>query len=621
VSGDRFLPYGAAVLLSVPLYGAVTSILWAYASPEGQPFAAADKTLSRGACGIFVAQTGDRIWYARVELNERGTARSPQARRGRLSSVARDQLASSAVGPLQPAARAQDQALALREELLRDAGAAEPVVDAVHTCAASPPPVRVKDTPQRRLAELYQPELVVDRRDGFWPVPVRTIFAMEDRRARACRRIDDRDADLCVRLSKQGDLPWSGGDGEWIEYPADNRHDDQHRQMVEALGSIDPARTAREYFLVSGGDSRRAPVTVQYWFFYTYNEQPTKAGSAGRHEGDFESAGVLLSARTHRPRYVWMARHADEGRMFTWSEAAVKRAEGTGGAHFLAFAARGSHATYESCLTQTRTKAPAGIIDDHPTCAPARQLHLAPESTPLTDLSRVGWGCWRGLFGHRPGGGVFEQIPYLQADAPRSPLWQQRFGDERAEPCRGVEDPGPRDGLGEEVLPQATSKALRAAAGRLDPLVDDCRDWEHPPPTGTYLVACSPEGLSRYVQSGLEDPGPEGLHIDEAGVFGPTRGPVDVPAVRRDPVGRRMDTWRIAATARTKVAVYASCRHGGGLLEARFRAVDVEADEPLRLDDRRRSSWRLRRDDGTTAATAGAHVVRGKVNAGERACG
>jgi hypothetical protein len=618
-SGMRFAPYGVAVLLSVPIFGAAVRILSAWDSPEAQPVAAISENLERTVCGLFVAETDDRLYLARVELDELGQVRRPRARRSRLTSIPRDKLAATAVGPLQPVGRAQDRALALRRELLLQAHAGEENVDLRgQSCAAREPPEPFVESKLRRLANRYQPELVIDRKDGFWPVPVRTIFSMEDRRARACRRIDPAHDDLCVRLTLQGDLPWSGGDGEWIEFPADNKKDDQRRLAIDALGSVDPARSSREYFLVSGADQLGAPLTLQYWFFYTYNYQPVKIGSAGHHEGDFESVGLLLSARTHRPRYMWMARHSDEGRMFAWDEVALQRR----GNHPHVFVARGSHASYENCLDQARRQAPAGLIDDHPTCHPQRQLRLAPESTTLTDLSRVPWACWRGLFGHVRGNRIVDLVPYIEADAPRSPLWQQSFGGVRAEPCRGIDDPGRRDGPGEELLPRRTVKRLRRDAGRLDPLVDQCTDWERPPATGTYLLACDHAALQRYVASGFEKAGRTRVHIDVAEAETAAAGSASIPAVRRDPLGRRFDDWRIVATGPTQVDVFASCQRGKKLqFEVRFPSVALKPRQPLRLDDRLGTRWRLRRDDGLVVASAAPIVARGKLGNSPLACG
>jgi hypothetical protein len=619
-SGDRFAPYGIAVIVSVALFGGATAILRAVNSPEMQPVAA---ILDDGQplCGVYVGESDDRLWVAHVELAELAHERRPAPRRGQLVPVALDRVRERVIGPLQPVARAQDQALELRDELLTASGDDDPD-RRLPSCVAQDPSPPADPSWQRTLAEQFQPELVVDRLDGFWPIPVRTLFAMQDRRARACRQILPDDQKMCVRLSTQGALPWSGGSGESIEYPAANdRRGEQHDLMTDALASVDPARTAREYFLVAGDEGDGRPVTVQYWSFYSFNYQPLNdpltSVLAGYHEGDFESVGVLLSARTHRPRYVWTARHDDEGRVFAWQERALERA----GDHPRIYVARGSHASYESCGRQRRFAAPGGLIDDRPTCEEGRQLHLSAEATPITDLSRVGWACWHGLFGHRRGGG-YESVPYLVNDAPRSPLWQQEFDDVTSRPCTGVSDPGGREGLGEEVVEESTGvpARLRRAAGRLDPLVDECSDWESAPADGTYMTACSQDDLTAYVRSGFEDPGTAGVRIDKADVATPDVGEFSLPAVQRDFAGTYLDEYRISAARPREVAVYASCPMGPGrLVAARFGSVPVDPEQPLRLSDRAPDGWKLRTEDGRIVATATPTVVRGpRVKKGKR---
>jgi GDSL-like Lipase/Acylhydrolase family len=631
LSGTRFAPYAVAVLLSVPLFGASATLLRGLDTPELQPVAALTKD-GNAICGAYVGESDGRLWVGRPVLDERADVRVP--RRGSIVSFDRDQLETVSVGPLAPVGRAQGQAVVMREELLAATG--RPAIEKRWpTCSPPPPKVEVKDTWQRRLAERFQPELVIDREDGFWPVPVRTLFSMEDRRAAICRRVAGGRSG-CLRLSTQGSFPWAGGQGEWIEYPAANTdREAQHDLMVDALGSADPARSTRIYFLVSGDWRGERPITIQYWFFYPFNYQPIRDGilEGGYHEGDFESVGVLLSGETHRPRYLWMARHDKEGRVFPWDDDALTVVDD----HPTVFVARGSHASYESCGDQVRYVAKYKLVDDHPTCDEDRQLHLSPEATPMTDLSHVPWGCWRGLFGHKNEERSYERIPYLVSDAPRSPLWQQNFGDVKAEPCRGIEDPEERDGAGEETVEEGgedeVPARLRARAGRLEPLVDHCADWEAPPATGTFLLACDQTTLSSYLASGLEVPGPAGVRIDVAHPAKPQVGEFALPAMRRNRDGAYLDAWRIVAGTRTVVSVFASCWHNedgddrDGIVAARFRNVVVEPDAPLRVHDRGPGGrWLLLRPDGTEAASAvpsrahevGGRLVPGPPNPGAR---
>ncbi len=601
VSQSRFAPYCLAVLISVPLFGASTALLWGIESPEMQPVAAVLED-GKAVCGVYIGESGGKLWMGRLVLDERAHVKRP--RRGNIVSFESDRIDAMTVGPLEPVARAQGRAVELREELLDERGDSGPT-ERSPTCAPTKPRVEVKDSWQRRLAERFQPELVIDREDGFWPVPVRTLFSMQDRRAAICRRVAPGGRG-CLRLSTQGEFPWSGGDGEWLEYPAaDTARDDQHDLMVDALDSGDPDATASIYFLVAGKRRGDRPITIQYWFFYPFNYQPIpgKVLEGGFHEGDFESVGVLLSGKSEQPRYLWMARHDKEGRIFPWDDDALTVVD----EHPTVFVARGSHASYEHCGAQIRYVAKYGLVDDHPTCVEDRQLHLSPEATPMTDLSRVAWGCWRGLFGHKNEDRSYEQIPYLVSDAPRSPLWQQSFGEVGAEPCRGIRDPGEREGPGEEVVEGSggVPARLRARAGRLEPLVDQCADWESPPAAGTYMVACDQGSLSAYLASGFEDPGTAGVRIDVARVGNPHVGEYALPAIRRNRDGVYLDAWRLVGANRRVVSVFASCPFNGAIIAASFPEVVVDPAQPLRLRDSGPGGrWRLTKPNGSVGATA-----------------
>jgi lysophospholipase L1-like esterase len=609
-SGDRFAPYGLAVLISVPIFGAAAALLHGVDSPELQPVAAVLKS-GKPVCGVYVGESEGKLWLGRVVLDERGDVNHPRA--GAIFSIDSGQVATRLLGSLQPVARADARAVELREQLL-DGHRRRRIASRSPTCSPPQPVTKVAQTWQRRLAERYQPELVVDREDGFWPIPVKTIFSMQNASGAICRQVAP-GGDNCLRLTTQGQFPWNGGEGESLEYPAsDTSVGEQHALMVEALGSADPDKTATEYFLVSGTPGEGRPITIQYWFFYAFNYQPLRGKiiQGGFHEGDWESVGVLLSAKTRRPRYFWMARHDKEGRALPWDDSALR----TVGDHPVVYAALGSHADYESCGTQVRFVAKYHLVDDHPTCDSRRQLRLAPEVTPLTDLSRTSWQCWHGLFGHRHGGRTFEQVPYLVADAPRSPMWQQRFGGVVSEPCRGVPGPGRRDGPGEEVIGEGDGvpARLRAGAGHLDPLVDQCGDWEsHPPPVGTYMVACDQEALDSYLGSGLENPGSAGVRIDSAGTGAPRVGETTLPAMRRDPQGAYLDNWWLSAATPTVVSVYATCPQNGGVVGARFPGVEVTPGRPLHVLDRGgEGGWRLRDENGTTVAKTSPFVFEVK---------
>jgi lysophospholipase L1-like esterase len=601
VSQERFAPYGVAVLISVPLFAAAAAFFHGLDSPELQPVAV---VLDDGeaVCGAYVGESDGQLWLARLVLDERASVHRP--RRGAIAPLDADRIAARAVGPLEAVDLLEPRALELRNRLLDESGDEDP---AKRTPSCDPAPMAaapVTDDWQHRLAAKYQPELVVDREDGFWPVPVRTLFSMRDRRATICRRVAAGE-EGCLRLGTPGEFPWSGGEGEWLEYPAANDDiDEQHDQAVAALGTADPEKSAAEYFLVHGVPGNGKPVSIQYWFFYPFNYQP--AGDrfvlGGYHEGDFEAVGILLSA-SGEPRYVWMNRHDKEGRAFPWSDTALTLE----GDHARVFAARGSHATYENCERQGRPLQIDGLIDDRPACEEQRRLQLLPEATPLIDLSRVGWACWHGLFGHRKGKGAYERLPSLINDAPKSPLWQQKFGGETEEPCRGVPDPGDRDGIGEEVVDEGDElpAKLREGASPLEREIDECSDWEVPATSGIYMVACNQDALTAYVASGLEDSDPAELRIQSRLFDDLGRGPLAMPAVRRDRNRTYLDDWRITAAQPTVISVFATCPSGKEVVGAEFTDVPIGPEGALTLrSGGDRDPWVLTRPDGTPAATA-----------------
>ena len=581
-TGNRFEFYGVAVLLSVVLFGGVLSYTRTREHPKLQAVAALLKDDERAVCGLYVTETDSRLYLARVEIVPGEETGKVELSSGRLFWLPRDQVTRSELGPLQGIAVAQDRAAELRAELLAEqppkakpakvaddrppvAGVGAEAANA-NDCLPSQPSIPPRDTDERKLALKFQPRLIVDREDRFWPISALTMFRLRRGERRSCRQIFD----ACLPTQRPSQLPWLGGIGEWLEYPGSHKDlDEQHEVMISALRSRDPNKSAREYFFVTEGD--RGLTSLQYWFYYHFNylrvgPKGIALGKAGFHEGDFETVGLLLSRQTKKPVYVWMARHDKEGRPFAWSEPQLQHPSD----HLTVYAARGSHASYESCGQQRRSQLPAGLINDRPACKESRQLVFEPQITPLSDLAFAPWACWHGRFGHANRRNV-PGIKDVFANGPHSPLWQQKF-DRTFEPCALTSAEPPRPDAGEEVLDDDTAQWLRERGGQLGGLFDRCEDWRKPPASGIYVVACNQAVLGSFFQSGLEETGDEQITVAPGG-----RRPraETVPAVFRSASAEQLDGVALSAEKETSADLYAVCYSGEDAVVADFRAVPV----------------------------------------------
>jgi hypothetical protein len=98
----------------------------------------------------------------------------------------------------------------------------------------------------------------------------------------------------------------------------------------------------------------------------TMLEGPLRADTADIdfHEGDWEHITVLLEPQGsgYVPKFVWMARHSSEGRLFPW--AGVEH-DSTG--HPVVYPAFGGHPSYPGCGAHARALLAAAVYDyGHP---------------------------------------------------------------------------------------------------------------------------------------------------------------------------------------------------------------------------------------------------------------
>jgi hypothetical protein len=317
------------------------------------------------------------------------------------------------------------------------------------------PPIQLTDsTALTELAFRYQPTLVTSAADRFWPVSVLDTLKFRWKRHATCLFVDGK----CRHEPPHPTDIVGGSLDDYLQYPTRvNRVSDAFLSAARALGAptdaiqhwrsratqLNPFRTAQFYFHYLPHPPRHAYrgvpdglISLQYWFFYPLNYLPTVKTplqtlldpvgativNTDYHQGDFEHVAVLLDPRSKRPRYLWMARHLDEGVAFPWHS---KRMQWDGD-HPIIYAAFGSHATYPHCGIQRRGRT-YKFVNDYVVCVRGLNFGFTHESTPLVDLAHSTWGCWQGHIGqsgpHLKRGFV-KFAPY-ETDGPKSPLLQQ----------------------------------------------------------------------------------------------------------------------------------------------------------------------------------------------------
>jgi hypothetical protein len=377
------------------------------------------------------------------------------------------------------------------------------------------PPIEQTTPALAALARRFQPTILVTVADRFWPVSVGAL--LEDLGGDgqpACLRHTP--GSCAVRAPKLTDLRRQGsGPGDFLEYPATPALDPDPTGQLDAFlrgqrgretpvpslhqwladpGLLDPWYTAQVYFYYAGrADPSRWPapnrgipsglIALEYWFFYPYNYYPTAATpelmneapiagdvlNTDLHQGDWEHIDVLLDPRTLTPRWLYMARHSDEGRYFPWDSPLLSFDQG----HPIVQAAFGGHPTYEAhCGAHLRfAHGLAGRVSDWVVCGSGRFAFRAA-TTPLVDIASTPWACWEGHFGiatpteaaaaQSNEGSVQRAIDdYVLVAGPRSPLWQAENGRLKADGAPA--DTGVCAGNGDPQAPELA--ALRGGAG------------------------------------------------------------------------------------------------------------------------------------------------------------
>jgi hypothetical protein len=285
-------------------------------------------------------------------------------------------------------------------------------------------PIQQTSPSVAELARRYQPTVMMSKLDRFWPVSVAAVLGERDSSGDGVRLIS---GTRVVADPTLADLTTSDVSSAYLDYPA-NLGDKaaQMRAFLRGLGVPESMietwpvnldrfvdASAQIYFYDAGtGCSYRGQDTtryraLQYWFFYAFNyypmtvDTPTMLSAPLRadtadvdlHEGDWEHVTVLLEQQgsAYAPRFVWMARHSNEGVLMPW--AAVEHSAG----HPIVYPAFGGHPTYPNCGAHARAIAAAAVYDYVVCRGGLYTLTLA--NTRLVDLAHVSWSCWPGHFG------------------------------------------------------------------------------------------------------------------------------------------------------------------------------------------------------------------------------
>jgi hypothetical protein len=167
---------------------------------------------------------------------------------------------------------------------------------------------------------------------------------------------------------------------------------------------------------------------------------------------------VLLDPTTFKPRWLYMARHADEGKFVAWDNPTLSFDQG----HPIVQGAFGGHPTYENrCGAQPRARL-LNLSSDWVVCGSGRFAFRAA-TTPLVDLAQTSWGCWKGHFGEaKPG---LEVNRLGEADTVLNKSREFKFVAGPISPLRQAENSAVCSGAGPRAAEAAAARQLARRPG------------------------------------------------------------------------------------------------------------------------------------------------------------
>jgi hypothetical protein len=160
----RFAWYAVGVFLSVPLFGAILTVARTLETPKIQPVAVVRASDENGVCGIYVTETDDRVYLARVKTEPSDDPDDPAkaaAGTGSMLWIATDKVDVVEVGTLVTLEYADRRARQLLAQAYDDRAAQSPTGPSVEvtTKDGDVTTVRKEAQPPLRPVERPQPDV------------------------------------------------------------------------------------------------------------------------------------------------------------------------------------------------------------------------------------------------------------------------------------------------------------------------------------------------------------------------------------------------------------------------------------------------------------------------------
>jgi hypothetical protein len=264
------------------------------------------------------------------------------------------------------------------------------------------------------VARKFAPVLIIDGDDGFYPISANWIMKLTDGYNTTLQCFGG----SCPNPARFPLLPDEGTE-ERLMYPGEVNEGSQEEIINSTLARYDRnQKNSPEVYYFEGKPNGDGEVELEYWYYYTFNYFSNHRGQNCRgcggalhdlHEGDWEH--VVVTVRPgHDGRLLdgtatkyYLAKH-ETGVPYVPGSPEIHVVNG----HVLGYAARGDHATYNTCYRQ-------GILVPNPipralgfkdySCDSGTMYEVSPLK-PHTAFGNLGswslrrrFACWHGQFG------------------------------------------------------------------------------------------------------------------------------------------------------------------------------------------------------------------------------